>query len=535
MVFTIKSDKKHKKRKIGGVTTNKRSWDEAINNTTKEYNDSPNDVGTYIGSMKDDKRHGYGKMTYLIMSNIGKEKSRIYEGFWNNDVHDYSQKVKITKMFHPGVGGRISKTYEGKIDSEGEEDGHGVLQCVLVNGEWKYEGNFKHGEYYGKGRMIYANGDEYNGYWEKNEWNGKGVLLQNGNKYNGEFKDNQFTEGVMKYANGDKFHGEWISNFKTGQGIMIYANGERYNGYWEEDKRTGRGVMKFKTGGSTNYKTGDVYKGEWYQDSMDGKGKLLYDNGEIYEGDWEANKKEGHGTMTYIDGQEKSGIWRNDKFVEKIQLDTKIQVDTTLQNNVSYKSVAPDPYNPHPDYDEHLIDIMKDNPNFVAFKFHGKFSVVRKESLKSLIDLDSFENKIFYECIETGTLRPENIVAEKPLLNLRSVGVLSGGYIDYRYILDVINGTHRYFLIYDPKLPVLKSVVSDNVLNHHGSHVSSAHCQAGQDGKLFEMKYIKDFEYSATKIKKIYKTYKNQKNKTMGGKHRNPRNKRTSKKMKYSW
>ena len=35
---------------------------------------------------------------------------------------------------------------------------------------------------------------------------------------------------------------------------------------------------------------------------------------------------------------------------------------------------------------------------------------------------------------------------------------------------------------------VLVSVVSDNVLNHQGSHVSASHCQAGQGGRVYDLK-----------------------------------------------
>jgi hypothetical protein len=220
--------------------------------------------------------------------------------------------------------------------------------------------------------------------------------------------------------------------------------------------------------------------------------------------------------MTYKDGRVEDGIWRNDEFT------SNLHIKTTYRKNVSYRSLAYDPSNPFGP--EPLIELMNENPDLVAFKFKDNFNTIEKTTLKKMVDLNNPENDIFYECrkVDPGFNLYRglaNVVQEYPLLNLRSIGLLSGGYISYKYILDVINGTNRYFLIYDPNKTNLQSVVSDKILNHNGGHVSASHCQAGQEGKLYEMSYIKDFEHNASLIKKTYNTYKRQyKRQKIGGK-----------------
>ena len=72
-------------------------------------------------------------------------------------------------------------------------------------------------------KMIYKNGDKYNGYWKNNKKEGK---------------------GIMKYNNGDKYEGYWKNDKKDGYGIMKYKNGNKYEGNWNNDMKNGDGILK---------------------------------------------------------------------------------------------------------------------------------------------------------------------------------------------------------------------------------------------------------------------------------------------------
>jgi hypothetical protein len=63
---------------------------------------------------------------------------------------------------------------------------------------------------------IYPNGDIYNGCCIIRD----GKELLNGN-------------GKMIYKNGDEFEGEWKDNKIEGNGKMIYKNGDVFEGEWK--------------------------------------------------------------------------------------------------------------------------------------------------------------------------------------------------------------------------------------------------------------------------------------------------------------
>ena len=61
--------------------------------------------------------------------------------------------------------------------------------------------------------------------------------------------------GKMIYKNGDRYDGQWYNNKRWGMGSAWYANGDRYDGEWARD------VHNYK--GSMRYANGDRYEGDW--------------------------------------------------------------------------------------------------------------------------------------------------------------------------------------------------------------------------------------------------------------------------------
>ena len=81
----------------------------------------------------------------------------------------------------------------------------------------------------GKGKMLYANGDLYEGGWvnDKKEGYGKLKIIINGIEYVGNFKSDKFHgEGIYKTAIGDSYEGSWIKGKKEGKGIFISSIGD---------------------------------------------------------------------------------------------------------------------------------------------------------------------------------------------------------------------------------------------------------------------------------------------------------------------
>jgi hypothetical protein len=344
----------------------------------------------------------------------------------------------------------------------------------------------------GNGTMKYNNGveDEYIGQW---------------------YNHARFFSDTMTYKNGDKYEGKWYYNLKEGQGIMKYNNGDKYEGDWKKDKRNGQGTIKYANGNPS-------YTGPWSNDRISTEEDI----------ENELQRRAEYENMMARDYTSDSDSDNSDDDCDSDE-PTSTPIGNIKTNNFEkYIPKAHDPLNPYgPDP---LIEIMNENPNLIAFKCEGKSEIhtIERESLRKLVDIDNSNNSVFYECLEIDPRfniweRKENVVKKHPLFNLRSMMIHNGGYIRYEFILDAINGTNRYFLLYEPKKRVLKSLVSDSVLKT-GNTVSASHCQEGIEGRLFEMKYIKDFEFKATKIKKTYRRYKNKKG---GNKRKKSVNKKT--------
>ena len=54
--------------------------------------------------------------------------------------------------------------------------------------------------------------------------------------------------GVMLTADKDLYEGYWVNNQKSGKGRMIFNNGDVYQGDWVDGKSQGHGVFISTTG-----------------------------------------------------------------------------------------------------------------------------------------------------------------------------------------------------------------------------------------------------------------------------------------------
>lgn len=186
-----------------------------------------------------------------------------------------------------------------------------------------YVGEKKDGKKHGTGKMIYANGDTYEGSWKNDKYHGFGVFKsknkeEKGNWLNGapfgEFEFEYLTDSKTTFKGElHKFNGTyeilelWNSYKKemdkcrtyiTGKGIWIYSdrifegesrNVERYGVF----RRRFFGKVTYKIGSIYDEESeGDIYEGELEDFKRDGFGKMKYSNGKIYEGYWCQNKRE---------------------------------------------------------------------------------------------------------------------------------------------------------------------------------------------------------------------------------------------------
>ena len=101
--------------------------------------------------------------------------------------------------------------------------------------------------------------------------------------------------GAMVYASGDMYEGQWQAGLRYGRGKSTSATGNVYEGEWVNDQRHGHGKYTFADG--------EAYEGELVQNRKHGRGKTSKADGESYDGEYENDQRHGVGTYTYADGR----------------------------------------------------------------------------------------------------------------------------------------------------------------------------------------------------------------------------------------
>lgn len=151
---------------------------------------------SYEGELKDGKKEGIGKVTYLM--------GHIYEGeFKSNKMHG-----------------------QGKL---------------IYNDKAVYEGGFSEGKRAGKGTYTWPQGPKYVGDWQNDMRHGMGAFtMTDGSAYIGEWKsDKRNGKGIYTWADNTQYEGMWKDDKRTGESWLIMPNGTAYLGIWNEDKLNG--------------------------------------------------------------------------------------------------------------------------------------------------------------------------------------------------------------------------------------------------------------------------------------------------------
>ena len=203
---------------------------------------------------------------------------------------------------------------------------HGYGRQEDPNGSW-WEGEIKNDQLNGKGIWVSDRGDRYEGNFVDMLLDGQGSFTKtDGTKATGEFKKDYLNgQGKWEYANGDVATGNFKEDELNGYGVYIWANGDKYEGNWVDGYRTGRGTYYFGDGGYyegnfyNNERSGqgkqvyeaggDIYDGTWKNDFRDGKGEYIYSNGNKFIGSWVIDFENGYGVFTWSDGDKYEGNW----------------------------------------------------------------------------------------------------------------------------------------------------------------------------------------------------------------------------------
>ena len=187
----------------------------------------------------------FGKGIYKYKDN------RLFKGIFKNNypikgIITYYNKNILDKNFTENNDKEKYDIYEGECNEKGCKKGEGI--------------------------MKYKNGIIYEGHWDNDIENGKGLLCSNEYDYN-LFKNNKILINSlceMKKLNfKDTFYyGDFKNKIKDGKGISLLKNEELF---------------------SDNYKEG-IFEGEFKNNKKIGKGKIYLNDNSIFFCYWSNNK-----------------------------------------------------------------------------------------------------------------------------------------------------------------------------------------------------------------------------------------------------
>jgi hypothetical protein len=264
----------------------------------------------YEGSFENNLYSGFGILTFAESDNLERVK---YEGNWK-----FGEPWGNGSMYFKGM-----RKYEGSWVN-GVLNGHGI--CTYGDNDTfsrvKYEGEWFYGLQKGNGSMIYTDGRKYIGEWDNGMLNGYGVFtyaendLYNRSRYIGQWKhDTQWGRGKMLYKYGKQYEGDLVNGFADGRGVLTFPDNDDqnravYEGEVKCRKMWGKGVLKFKNG--------EKYEGDFVNDMYEGFGVLTFAEDDPrgrmkYEGELKANYFWGNGTLAWKDGSQYEGQWEIDE------------------------------------------------------------------------------------------------------------------------------------------------------------------------------------------------------------------------------
>ena len=127
--------------------------------------------------------------------------------------------------------------------------------------------------------------------------------------------------GKIIWTNGNQFEGTLVRGMKEGKGRFVWNNGQRYSGEWVRDMPNGRGAITFADGsryegdvrdgmphgrGATRFKSGDVYEGGWVRGKSHGQGRYTWANGSYWEGEFRDDRRTDNGKMVFAENAGKT-------------------------------------------------------------------------------------------------------------------------------------------------------------------------------------------------------------------------------------
>ncbi|PCJ24866.1 MAG: hypothetical protein COA96_08510 [SAR86 cluster bacterium] len=162
-------------------------------------------------------------------------------------------------------------------------DGRGKLELSTPFGKGQYFGDFRDGEFHGRGRL----------------------------------------EIPISFVEKAIYDGNWNKGIRSGRGTYWNGTGSLYIGQWRDDERNGQGTYfhNLPRWGENEHsefwmkENTENYSGEFVDDNYQGKGIYRWADGRKYDGSFFANNKHGSGTFYFVTGVARTQVWNYGDFV----------------------------------------------------------------------------------------------------------------------------------------------------------------------------------------------------------------------------
>jgi uncharacterized protein (TIGR02145 family) len=230
------------------------------------------DISRYSGAWQNDKRHGIGRLEFppgfeLQICEYGHLRAKSLESVWINDSIN-GEGILTYDEIRPER--KLSKQEEQNAINlqKGDYVEEKIIPREGSNKKIIWNGLNPTGEF----KVVFTNGNQYNGKITKGKLDGKGELY---------FKVKGAEEQGYK-------NGVWENGLFTGKATLPLVPKGYYKGKLVKDQKQGEGEIK--------YDDGTVYVGNWENDLRAGKGKYTWPSGSYYDGEWKNNQINGFGT-----------------------------------------------------------------------------------------------------------------------------------------------------------------------------------------------------------------------------------------------
>jgi hypothetical protein len=163
------------------------------------------------------------------------------------------------------------------------------------------------------------------------------------------------------------------------------------------------------------------------------------------------------------------------------------------QFSVSEKKVTPDStyYDLFELADKRVFDKLLVDPTAVVFYVNKKFYCL---SASSMMELMNEAQNITYDCQRVGSMA--NINRSVPYFSINKMGIETRGAVPFFHLWTAMHSKNRTYELVNTKRRLI-STASHAVLYNNENLVSAAHCQAGQDADVFELRIMPvDKEYA---------------------------------------